>query len=332
MFPSIYDDTPDGRQDGPQFSGRKRHVKKPNFFLAGAPKSGTTALYRYLKDHPNIYLPDLKEPHFFATDLPHMRSTVSRDEYEELFRDAKNENAVGEASTNYIYSHDAPENILEYAPEARIIFVIRNPIEFVQSLHAHLLYKDSETIPDLEKAWEQNKARRRGRKIPSRCDTPHLLDYHSAGLFSNHLNRYRETFGPEKIKIILFDDFKSDNCQVYRRILSFLDIEYRGRETFEKHNIRRKHRFAFLRSIVQRRDFPFLNIWRKFKDFLGIDFSIVGTLRSLNTDRTTGSKLSRGFKKRLNEAFREEIHNIEEIVSRDLSHWFLEVDRNHGSG
>ena len=110
-------------------------MRKPNFFIIGAPKCGTTSVYSWLKDHPYIFMPDFKEPHHFYSPYG---EPIKREKYENLFMDADMEHfAVGEASVWYLFSGKAIDRILEYEASAKFIVLIRNPIEMAPSLHNH---------------------------------------------------------------------------------------------------------------------------------------------------------------------------------------------------
>jgi len=137
---------------------------KPNFFILGAPKCGTTSVAVLLSEHPHIYMPQ-KEPHFFNTD--HRRFLNSLEGYERLFAraDARHR-AVGEASVWYLSSASAVKNILDYAPEAKFIVMLRNPVEMAPSLHEEQVFTGRENVTDFAKAWALQDVRRRGHQLP----------------------------------------------------------------------------------------------------------------------------------------------------------------------
>src|SRR5438876_10601316 len=117
-------------------------TRKPYFFIVGHAKSGTTALYEMLRDHPQIYTPELKEPWFFATDMrvrfqPSIggRPPQTLEEYLRLFREAKPGQRIGEASSSYLWSRTAASGIAQLSPDARIIAILREPASFLYSLH-----------------------------------------------------------------------------------------------------------------------------------------------------------------------------------------------------
>ena len=136
--------------------------RKPDFFIVGAPKCGTTSMFHYLRQHPQIFMPDNKEPHYFGKDLIKMSDEFidNEDEYLNLFKDAKSDQKLGEASTFYLYSKSAYKEIKEYNPDAKIIIMLRNPIDFLHSLHSQLLFSGYEDELDFEIAKyfsQQNK-------------------------------------------------------------------------------------------------------------------------------------------------------------------------------
>ena len=131
---------------------------KPNLFIVGQPKSGTTALHQFLGQHPEIYMSSIKEPHFFCADF-HLESDRaygkqrfydfrSESAYLQLFSKAKNVKIAGESSTNYLYSQVAAEKIYNFNPDAKIIIVLREPAQFLYSLHSHYVKFTEENEPD----------------------------------------------------------------------------------------------------------------------------------------------------------------------------------------
>ncbi len=138
----------------------------PDFFIVGQPKSGTTALYDMLAAHPQIFVPELREPAFFADELPRQdhRTTLpeSTEEYRSLFADARPEQLIGERSAMYLWSASAARRIAAAQPAARIIAILREPASFLRSLHLQNLQSHYETEADLGAALALEDARRRG--------------------------------------------------------------------------------------------------------------------------------------------------------------------------
>jgi hypothetical protein len=207
------------------------HQRVPDFFIVGHPKSGTTALYEMLRRHPQIYMPDCKEPWFFASELsvrtpPRPEGTPSTlEEYLSLFDAAGAEQRSGEASALYLWSRTAASRIAEVQPNARIIAILREPASFLHSLHLQFLETYVETESDFRRALALEDERRQGRHIPRYSYWPQALLYSDYVRYVEQLRRYAAVFAPEQILVLLYDDFRRDNQATMRSVLRFLDVD-----------------------------------------------------------------------------------------------------------
>lgn len=148
-------------------------MKPPNFFIVGAPKCGTTTLWTYLYEHPNCYMTPTKEPNYFTTDLQPFYKIDSRDEYIKLFEGAGESHiAVGEASTAYLLSHEAMKNIYNFDPKAKIIVMLRNPVDLVYSYHLFRVFLGVERVRSFDRVWEIQEDRKNGKNIPPPANPP----------------------------------------------------------------------------------------------------------------------------------------------------------------
>lgn len=203
----------------------------PDFLIVGAPRSGTTFMFDYLGEHPQIYNSARKEPNFFATDLDSgsyldsLSFMRERDEYVALFAGARPDQLAGEASTWYLYSKAAASNIRSANPLARIIIMLRHPVEMLYSLHGRRLYGGSENLPDFADALAAEGDRRLGRSIPPRARNVTALFYRDVGRYSEQVERYLDTFGRDGVHIGIFDDFIRDPAAAYRSVLKFLAVD-----------------------------------------------------------------------------------------------------------
>jgi hypothetical protein len=192
----------------------------PDFFIVGHHKSGTTALYEMLRRHPQIYMPSVKEPRYFGTDLhPLMNlSTLpaSFEAYLALFADARPDQRVGEASPSYLRSATAASEIAAVQPTARCIAILREPAGFVRSMHMQLVQEHVEREKDLAKAVEHEEITRAGRRVLRYSDHIHYVE---------QLQRYRDAFGSEQLLVLIYDDFRAENEATVRRVLRFLDVD-----------------------------------------------------------------------------------------------------------
>ncbi len=204
----------------------------PDFFIVGHQKCGTTALYEMLRRHPQIYMPAIKEPRFFATDL-RLRAWEpgaselpdTPEEYLALFERAGPDQRVGEASPLYLKSHVAASGIAEMQPDARIIAILREPASFLRSLHLQFLQSHVEDERDLRTAMSLEDARREGRCMPRRFKIPQMLLYSEHVRYVEQLRRFHAVFPPEQVLVLIYDDFRRDNEATVRRVLRFLDVD-----------------------------------------------------------------------------------------------------------
>ena len=150
---------------------------KPNFFIVGGPKCGTSSLFEYLEEHPEVCMSFPKEPHYFLSDLPNYRQAKTLEQYINMF-DFKNYNnpkIIGEGSTWYLFSEAAIKNIIEYNPDSRIIVMIRNPLQVVVSLYWQFVYGHEENAKSFHDAWVLQDKRKQGQEIPTIIDEPSRL-------------------------------------------------------------------------------------------------------------------------------------------------------------
>ena len=224
----------------------------PDFFIVGHPKCGTTALYEMLSAHPQVYMPERKEPRYFASDLPSpyqpLRSGLPGETYEDylsLFKEARPDQMVGEGSTAYIWSRTAAGLIAAAQPKARIIAIMREPASFLHSLHLQLLQHKSEEVQSLRKALELEEERRQGRRLTEvNASWPQVLMYADRVRYVEQLRRFDEVFPPEQVLVLIYDDFRSDNDGTVRRVQRFLGIEETGAVKVSKANPSVRRRVA----------------------------------------------------------------------------------------
>ena len=203
----------------------------PDFFIVGQAKSGTTALYEMLRQHPAIFMPDLKEPVFLAADMrrrfrPPMAGPLPTtvEEYLALFAGAAPDQRAGEASAFYLSSQEAASAIAALNSEARIIAVFREPASFLCSLHLQLLQDHLENQRDLRRAIALEDRRRQGRDIPRRSYRPQALQYSKHVSYTEQLMRYHAVFAREQVLALIYDDLRGDNAATVRKVYRFLGV------------------------------------------------------------------------------------------------------------
>jgi hypothetical protein len=204
----------------------------PDFFIVGHAKSGTTALHEMLGAHPQIFMPTLKETRYFAQELhplvrPSDRHPQTLAQYVSLFAQAGPEQRAGEASPSYLRSHTAATKIAALRPDARIIAILREPASFIRSLHLQLIQAHVETEKDLAKAISLE-AHRRHQKETTDLVIPQGLLYQEHVRYVEQLRRFHDAFPAAQVRVLIYDDFRSDNEGTLRALLQFLEVDERA--------------------------------------------------------------------------------------------------------
>lgn len=211
--------------------------RRPNLFLVGAPRCGTSALYAHLGEHPEVHMSPVKELHYFSPDIYQAAPrVVIRDEahYLSMFAGATHERWVGEASPFYLYARHAAESIKAFSPDARIIITLRNPADMMYSMyclrrHASVFHAGQEPLPTFEQALAAGPARLRGEQLPPGVPREPgralYLCYAELGRYADRVERYLDVFGREAVHVMIFDDFVADPAAAYRGVCEFLGID-----------------------------------------------------------------------------------------------------------
>jgi hypothetical protein len=220
----------------------------PNFFIVGTPKAGTTSLYHYLEEHPDIYMSPLKETNYFSFDeiksqglFYNEEHISSLNQYQEQFRGAKDEKAIGEASVSYLYYPSVPLKIKEFNPEAKIIIVLRSPIDrgFSHYLMDKRLGFVNLSYEDI--VWENT-------KHPQ--SKLYYQQYVDLGQYYEQVKRYIATFGEKQVKILFYDDVIKDIQNVIKQLYTFLDVDCTfSPNTCQQHNVYSSPKNFFIQKI-----------------------------------------------------------------------------------
>ncbi len=297
---------------------------RPNFFIIGAPKCGTTALSEYLRSNKKIFLSTPKEPHYFATDLPGYQAGRSLEQYLALFESVQGQKmCCGEASVYYLYSADAIKNIFHFNPAARLIVMLRNPVEMIYSLHSQLLYSRNEDIADFKKAWFAQADRRSGKKIPKNCTDPSVLQYAEVGKLGKQLQYLLASpFRKEHIHVIFFEDFIRDTSKVYCDTLAFLNVEVDDRMEFPVINPNMNHRFRWLGGMYINTPTWLSSFVLFSKKLTGIKrFNLSSKVAVWNTVKVKRRPLSVVMRQVLIQEFTDDIDLLSDLTGRDLKNW-----------
>jgi len=298
-------------------------VNKPNFFIVGAPKCGTTALCQYLDEHPNIFISTPKEPHYFANDFPKMRHVSELSEYIELFNDADEScTAIGEGSVWNLYSDVAVENIMDFDKDAKIIVMLRNPVDLVYSMHSqHQITLDENQI-DFIKAWDLQNERANGNSLPPKCREPKLLQYSAFGKLGDQIERLFSTVPKSQVHIIIFDDFSKDTKSSYEAVLKFLEVPLYDKQEFPRVNENKSHKNMILAFFTQSPPRWLVRFAFSIKKLFRIEnLGILEKIRVINRSTKPRTKLDNDFRSKLADYFKSDISKLSKLIERDLNHW-----------
>lgn len=298
----------------------------PDFVIAGFPKCGTTALYRWLSTHPGIFLADPKEPHTFADDLGDHREVPDLRAYLRLFRRAAPGLLRGEASVWTVHSRVAVPRLIAHRPDVRLIVLIRNPLEFLPSYHSDLRWVCFEEEPDLERAWDLQEERRAGRGVPRACQVPWFLQYRDVARFGGHVERLLATVPRERVRFLFHDDLRQDPRRVYEAALAFLGLEPDDRAEFPRVNASKQSRSTGLArtraALVRALPRPLVVVGRR----TGLE-RISHRIQEWNSVPRPPAPLEGPFRRRLVDELGDDIDRLGRLVGRDLSRWTEPVPR-----
>ncbi len=279
-------------------------------------------MYAYLREHPAIYLPERKELHYFGSDLVRRhRVPMSDDVYDQHYAAVPAGSIVGTAFVWYLYSQTAAEEIARVAPTARIVVMLRNPVDMLPALHAENLSNGNEDIDGFAEALAAEADRRAGRRIPPEAHLPQGLLYSEVPRYTEQLQRYFHAFGRDRVHVVIFDDFRRDPAKAYADVLRFLDLDAAFQpSSFEiinpRHRIRsqRMRRFLSHPSGVSRR------MARAFVP-QRLRHGLWARLAAANTRTVSPPGVPPSVQQRLHSMFADEVERLSTLLDVDLSAW-----------
>lgn len=307
-------------------------VHKPNFFIVGAPKSATTAMDSYLNQHPEVHMATKKELHYFGTDLNFLPpsqnfKTIPRTEdelryYLSFFDCIDNTKATGESSVWYLHSQTAALEIKDFNPDAKVIIMLRNPVDLLYALHSEFLWDANEDIDDFMMALAAESARKLGRNLPKSMHFREGLYYREVIKFYTQVKRYLDVFTADQVLVLVYEDFAYNPHDTYIRVLEFLGVSTSFVPEFQRVNANKKVKNKYLHN----------SLWKPPRLIKAVGKLIPSSLRSkvifqlrmLNTQYTPRPKLDPEDRSQLLQEFRPEIESLQELLQQDLSFWLSE--------
>jgi hypothetical protein len=296
--------------------------------IAGAPRCGTTAMSRYLGRHAQVCLSNPKETHFFLSPTSADNPVASRDKYRRHhFPDLTAEHQVVlDGSISCLYSPESAKRVLEVFPEARFIVMLRNPVDMVYSYHSRLLFYRQETEADLQRAWDLQADRAKGKNIPTFCSNPEILKYREVGSLGRHLEAFLAVVGRERCHLIFYDDFLKDTRASYCAALEFAGLPDDGRTEFPRKARPRAYRSSWVQFMLSGAFLmPLLPVSPKSTAFYGRLArwikpwrKKIRTMSAPKVDRQPMSEQSRAM---LYREFKDDIDRLAKLTGRNLDSW-----------
>ncbi|MGB3510838.1 MAG: sulfotransferase [Microcoleaceae cyanobacterium] len=298
----------------------------PNFLLIGAAKGGTSSMYLYLDRHPEIYMSPIKEPNFFAyegwqpdycgpgdADAPtNQLSVTNLKDYQALFEGVNTEKAIGEASTHYLYTPETPERIKHYIPDAKLIAILRQPVERAYSFYLHLRRKGREPLSNFLQALQEEEKRKTNHWAPT-------WRYKEFGFYSVQLQRYFDRFDRDRIKIYLYEDWQTKPVEVIQDIFRFLGVD----DTFVPDM---STRYNTTTQIPKNQSL--YNLITKQSVIKDVLRSIIPAkirqpmaAKVYRKNLEPPKSLAPEIRQQLIPIFKEDILKLQDLIQRDLSHW-----------
>ncbi len=294
----------------------RRNQELPNFFIIGAPKCGTTSLYHYLRQHPDVYLPENKEPKFFCDDTLYIEGLeLYRNRF---FHDARHYTHAGDASPHYLYYHKAARRIQKDLPEDshRFIVMLRDPVARAYSHYWNMVYEGFETLT-FEQALAEEQSRIRNNDYATRG----VLNAHyvACGMYAKQLERWFEVFDRDRFLFLFQRDLAEHPRELMAAVYRFLGVADIDVDTGAVHNPSGRARSIGLQrwlrqpSRLRRIVGPFIPYTLRYR--------LAVALVKLNRKTASYPPLDERIAEALRQRFLPDIEQLEQITETDLSDW-----------
>lgn len=291
----------------------------------GAPKAGTSALYAYLSQHPQVYMSPVKEPHFFMIENEKVnfqgpgdqdrfsRSVHQLGDYKNLFAGVTDEIAIGEASTTYLGSEKASRRIKKYIPEAKLIAILRNPVDAAYASFLHLIRDGNESIADFAKALAAEPER-------TQNNWGLMWRYQQKGFYYQQLNPYFELFDRQQIKIFIYEEFERNPELVMKDMFAFVGVDPSFKvDMATKYNVSGMPKSQTLNKLLAQsnplKESIKLLVPPKMRS------KIYSKVRVWNLSNFKKPKMSEETRRQLTDSYRDDILKLQSLIQQDLSAW-----------
>jgi hypothetical protein len=313
-------------------------------FIVGAPRCGTTSLAGWLKNHPRICFPLVKEPHFFLQHelramAPEAALELTEREYlDRYYAHCEGDRRIGlDGSVSYLYDPESLLPALDMWPNAKFVIGVRDPMTMLPSLHARLLVTGDEQITSFDQAWAAIPDRMAGRRIPASCLEPRWLRYDEGGRLGHYVERFFDVIGRERTLVVVFDDLIADPEGQYRRLCEFAGIEPDAAVDLTRRRGGKGIRWGWLQRLLKRppkatRAYLAGKAFRQRAKAVDDDddkvaeriFAVRKRLLRWNQVPYVKTEMPVALQEDIRARLKNDIAHLGRLIGRDLSHW-LEV-------
>jgi hypothetical protein len=288
----------------------------PNFFIVGAAKAGTTSLYSWLLQHPQVFMPEKELCHFVPEKL---EGVLNWNGYLDLFAGGFGKTAVGETSVGYLWNTKSAGLIYDNVRDAKIIILLRDPTKRAFSLYSYLLMLGQEDAASFEQALALEEARYYDRTFSTQhAERMVSYMYYRSGLYCDQIIRYIDLFGRDRVSIQLFEDLCNKPDQVYAATCQFLGID----PAFNP-RLTRENASTIPLSISVQRELVRYQAWLRAKSFRG-NYRLrmfAEYAKRVNVKLGRRPQMSAATESDLRKKFAPEVSRLSTILGRDLSGW-----------
>ncbi|HAG84046.1 MAG TPA: sulfotransferase [Cyanobacteria bacterium UBA12227] len=292
-------------------------MKLPNFIIIGVQKAGTTSIYSYLKEHPQIYMSPVKETNFLEKDWSRIEGGKKPridtfEKYCQLFEGVQDEIAIGEASPNYLFHYESStEQILRYVPQAKLIAILRDPVERAYS----------DYLMHIRDVIGNGKHTSFSEQIKFKANKSFII---LKGFYYSHLSYFYEKFDREQIKVYLYEDLCKNPSGFMQEMYGFIGVD----DEFEP-DVARKAQVAevpkvnFINTLLRKQNPLRTAVASGLRDIVPLETrqAIRSKLLAMNSQDKKAAPLSREDRQQLIEVYREDILKLQDLIQRDLSAW-----------
>ena len=296
----------------------------PDFLIVGAAKAGTTSLFRYLGQHPQVFTPVVKEPNYFCR--PQGLYARSDQEYAALFANRQPGQHAGEASVTYLFDEGAPMRIGELLGSPKILILLRNPADRAFSQWSFNFNRGEESLA-FDQALAAEPERMRSTAFHAACHGhPWFYFYFQTGCYATQVERYLRAFGRQQVRVYLFEKFVRDPATVCAQVYRFLNIDADFTPSFEVHNRQATFRSGRLKRLLStsrpawlEAGFRILPIAMRMRVF-----ALSRKLYWANMKETSKNPYPPELRRELLNRYRPEIERLSKLLEMDLSFWWDE--------